>query len=67
MVNTTYSSTDDMINKLQELKRKTKLKFYKNINNYYIEMKIKIFKLINEILLVKMLKVLVKFIMKCYC
>ena len=39
MVNTTYNSTEDMINKLQELKGKTKLKFYKNISNYYIEMK----------------------------
>ena len=28
-----------MINKLQSLKGKTKLKFYKNISNYYIEMK----------------------------
>ena len=43
MVNTTYNSTDDMINKLQEIKRKTKLKFYKNINNYYNEMKNKNF------------------------
>ena len=29
MVNTTYSSTDDMIDKIQKLKGKTKLKFYK--------------------------------------
>ena len=43
MVNTDYNSTEDMINKLQNLKGKTKLKFYKNINNYYIEMKSKIF------------------------
>ena len=28
-----------MIIKLQDLKGKTKLKFYKNISNYYIEMK----------------------------
>ena len=27
MVNTTYNSTDGMINNLQEIKRKTKLKF----------------------------------------
>ena len=27
-----------MIDKLQSLKGKTKLKFYKNINNYYDEM-----------------------------
>ena len=39
MVNTTYNSTEDMIKKLQNLKGKTKLKFYKNIKNYYIEMK----------------------------
>ena len=39
MVNTNYNSTEDMINKLQSLKGKTKLKFYKNIKNYYIEMK----------------------------
>ena len=30
MVNTTYNSTEDMIDKLQSLKGKTKLKFYKN-------------------------------------
>ena len=34
MVNTTYNSTQDIINKLQQLKRKTNLKFYKNISNY---------------------------------
>ena len=28
-----------MINKLQSLKGKTKLRFYKNISNYYTEMK----------------------------
>ena len=38
MVNTTYNSTQDMINKLQQLKRKTKLTFYKIINNYYDNM-----------------------------
>ena len=38
MVNTKYNSTEDMINKLQQLKGKTKLKFYKNISNY-VEMK----------------------------
>ena len=32
-----------MINKLQQLKCKTKSKFYKNISNYYIEMKNKNF------------------------
>ena len=34
MVNTTHNSTEDMINILQQLKGKTKLKFYKNISNY---------------------------------
>ena len=44
MVNTNYNSTEDMNKKLQQLKRKTKLKFYKNINNYYQEMKNENFK-----------------------
>ena len=39
MVNTSYNSTEDMTNKLQQLKGKTKLKIYKNISNYYTEMK----------------------------
>ena len=39
MVNTNYDTTEDINNKLQSLKGKTKLKFYKNIKNYYIEMK----------------------------
>ena len=39
MVNTTYNSTQEIINKLQSLKGKTKLNFYKNISDYYIEMK----------------------------
>ena len=39
MVNTSYNSTEDMIDKLQELEGKTKLNFYKNISNYYDEMK----------------------------
>ena len=43
MVNTTYKSTEDMINKLQDLKGKTKLKLFKNISNYYDEMKHKNF------------------------
>ena len=43
MVNTNYNSTEDMIKKLQLLKGKTKLKFYKNIHNYYTEMKNKNF------------------------
>ena len=33
IVNATYHSTEDMISKLQQLKGKTKLKFYKNISN----------------------------------
>ena len=41
MVNTTYKSTEDMINILQELKGKTKLKFYKSISNYYNNMNIR--------------------------
>ena len=43
MVNTNYNTTEDMINKLQQLKGKTKLKFYKIISNYYKEMKNKNF------------------------
>ena len=39
MVNTIYNSTEYMIKKLQLLMGKTKLKFYKNISVYYIEMK----------------------------
>ena len=39
MVNTNYISSEDMINKLQSLKGKTKLKFCKNINNFYTEKK----------------------------
>ena len=39
MINTTYILSEDMINKIQQLKGKTKLKFYKNISNCYIEMK----------------------------
>ena len=41
MVNTTYNSTEDMINKLQELKGKTKIRFYINISKYYDEMNIR--------------------------
>ena len=43
MVSTPYTSSEEMINKLQELKGKTKLKFYKNISKYYNEMKNKNF------------------------
>ena len=38
LVNTTYNSTEYMINKLQEIKGKTKLKVYKNISNYFNNM-----------------------------
>ena len=38
------NSTEDMIDKLQSLKGKTKLKFYKNISNYYDEMNNKNFR-----------------------
>ena len=48
MVNTNYDSSEDMINKLQSLKGKTKLKFYKNISKYYIEMKNKNFQTNHE-------------------
>ena len=41
MVNTTYNSVEDMNIKLQELKGKTKLRFYKNISNYYDNMNIR--------------------------
>ena len=43
MVNTNYKSTEHIINKLQQLKGKTKLKFFKKISSYYNEMKNKIF------------------------
>ena len=43
MVNITYNSTEELNNKLQSLRGKTKLKFYKNISNYYKEMKNKNF------------------------
>ena len=39
MVNTIYNTTEDMTNKLQTSKGKTKLKFHKNISIYYIEIK----------------------------
>ena len=41
MVNTTDKSTQGMINKLQRLKGKTKLKSYQKLGSYYDEMKIK--------------------------
>ena len=66
MVNTNYNSTEDMIKKLQSLKGKTKLIFYKNLSDYYIEMKNKNFQTQADIFLEK-LKVLAKFIMKYCC
>ena len=44
IVNTKYNTSEDLIDKLQQLKGKTKLKFYKNINNFYNEMKHRNFK-----------------------
>ena len=44
MANTTYNSTEGIFNKLQSLKGKTKIKFYKNISNYYDEMNNKNFR-----------------------
>ena len=41
MANTTYISTEDKINSVQSLKRKTKLKFYKIISNYYDNMSVR--------------------------
>ena len=41
MVNTTYKSTEDMIDKLQQLKGKTRLKFYEKIIEYYDNMNIR--------------------------
>ena len=43
MVTTNFNSTEDMIDKLQQFKGKTKLKVYKNISIYYTEMKNKNF------------------------
>ena len=67
MVNTKYNSTEDMIDKLQQIGGKTKLKFYKNLSNFYIEMKRKNFQTYLQDPFAKLLKVLVKFIMKSYC
>ena len=41
IVNTKYNSTEDVIDQLQQLKGKTKLKFYKNISKYYDNMNIR--------------------------
>ena len=41
MVNTTFKSTEGMINKLQEVEGKTKIKFYRNSSIIYDNMNIK--------------------------
>ena len=41
LINTKYNTIEDMVNKLQEFKGKTKVKFLKNISNYYDNMDIK--------------------------
>ena len=67
MVNTTYNSTLEMIDKLKELKGKKKIKIFIKIYTIIIlKRKIKSFKL-KKILFLKTLKLLVKFIMKYYC
>ena len=67
MVNSTYNTAEDRIDKLQQLKGRTKLKFHKNISTYYREMKEKKTKIFKpKFLLLKMLKVIVKFILKYY-
>ena len=43
IVNTAYNTTEDMNNKVNELKGKAKLNFYKSRSNYYDEMKHKNF------------------------
>ena len=53
MVNTTYITLEDMIDKLHELKGKTKLKNFKNSSNYFDIMNIRM----DEDPLMKMLKI----------
>ena len=65
MVNTTYNSTEDMIDNLQQLKGKTKKLFYKTLSSFYDEMNKINFRFQEDILL-KMLKVLVKFVTKYF-
>ena len=67
MVNTTHNSSEDMINKLQSLKGKTKLKFYKNISNYYFEMKNKNFQTHHEDLFAKIAQGISKIYHEYYC
>ena len=60
MVNTMYNSTQQMIDKLQSLKRKTELKFIKNLLNVMmksiIQDQVETFNL-KKMYLVKVLKV----------
>ena len=42
MVNTKHNTTEDMINKLQKLEGKTKIKLYENIGNSYDNMNIRL-------------------------
>ena len=68
-VNTTYNSTQDMIDKLQSLKGKTNITIYQNISNYYDKMNYRRQSdtfYFEKLLFLKMQKVLVKFIMKNY-
>ena len=41
MASTSNNSTEDLMNKLKQLKGKTKLKFYRKISIYYDEMNIR--------------------------
>ena len=43
MANTSYNTREDMIDKSESLKGKTKIRFFKNISNYNEEMKYKNF------------------------
>ena len=66
MVKTTYNKTEDMNNKLQSLKGKINLKFYKNISDYYIEMKNRYFQT-QEDPFSRSAQDISRFIMKYYC
>ena len=41
MVNTTYKSTEDLIDRVQQIKGTTKIKFYKSLSIYYDNMNIR--------------------------
>ena len=66
MVNTNYNSTENMINNFQQFKGKTKLKFHKNKHHFHTEMRNESFQS-QEDPFSKNARVIVKFIMKCYC